>query len=201
MLWKDSLVKEFLNGKYKQASIFFRIKIEPENFNDGQKIYYKVFYFLSNSWHVCFQQEDYKEKEAIKGAKFQYSLFDFYFDRNGYWSANPYANIQYCYFYKWRREDVQLYSFNPRTPLIKGFLCTQLEVGGDILKIKDELYLFEEFEKNTEEIKKLPTDYFIRSRDVLFSPYLYYTNSNFEFDMFTNDPTKLYFIKSLNAID
>ena len=133
--------------------------------------------------------------------KLHCSLFDFYFDRMNDWSENPYGNIQYYYFYKWKREDVQLYSFNLETLLIKGFYAHNLKWEEDIIKIKDELYLFEEFEKNTEEIKKLPTNYFIRSRDVLFSPYLYCTNSNFEFDIITNDLKKIYFIKNIEVVN
>lgn len=178
------------------------------DFVDEEYVSYdKIYYLMGDKWFVFYRdtEEEFYGDEKMRGGKFVYNLFDYYYGTDKDWFSNPYENIQCQYFHKIQLEEHSDFngggggSWFPR-PLVeywRGNLYTQLIVDGDTLKFKDELLLNESWTNGYFMIGDERLGSLLRAPKTSITPFLYYSNPSLQYKLFTKDERQLYMIKNI----
>ncbi|WP_426328754.1 hypothetical protein [Pedobacter sp. R-06] len=113
------------------------------------------------------------------------------------------ANIRYQYFQRLKLEKVRFSGGGGNAPgftkmLYPGYLFTNVIFKNDTLKLKEFMYLDEESHTSSVEIDGKNIGTLSKNKVQPVEPinaYMYYTNDNLQYALFTNNDQKLYLIK------
>ncbi|WP_316751106.1 hypothetical protein [Pedobacter gandavensis] len=142
------------------------------------KKYTKTVFRENDKWKAFYN--DTKVGRTVESlGNVRNDLFRYYSREDYKLVPNDIESIQYQYF-----QRIKLKRSDSGSENWDGYLFTNVIDGRDTLKIKEALIMGKDWEIKQAQLKGE------------FSRYFFYSNPNLRYQLFTNDPAKLYFIKN-----
>lgn len=157
--------------------------------NTSLKKFRKVIFWKNNKWNAFYDDRKTHQILESKGTVANRLVINDSADRK-ILGTHYIENIQYKYFQKTKLERN-----NYGGKYWDGFLYSNIVIGNDTLKIKKAFFIDNNGSKENIKIDRKAV------RDSLFKilknvPYFYYSNPKIQYQLFTDDPYKLYIIKN-----
>ncbi|MGJ1385541.1 hypothetical protein ACR782_05030 [Sphingobacterium spiritivorum] len=201
--WHEGRQIELYRRIQGDASVFYT-DYDHSLRKEGQETIYfqKIVYKIGEDWFIFFENlnEDKKGYPYVRSrGKTINNIFGHLAENGLDWVDNVSTNIESQYFEKVKLTRLT-HIIGGNTPASKsdewlGYLYTNLTVGKDTLKFKDEFYLDEEWKQTPVTINGQLFGTLSRPDNDFFTTYLYFENKNLHYKLFTNSLRKLYIIK------
>lgn len=211
----DTLKKpfEFQNkdlkwSKEQQISLFQKIvneanyySIIDENYTEKKHIpKQEIIYFMDNKWYKLFtycELPDHDHDETRGRTSYQNNIFKEYSADEMELIPKDYSsNIRYLYFQKGKLERVSG-SIGGGSGWTStnwyGYLYSNIIADKDTLKIKRKQSVSDNYYTDATHIHDMEIDEYFKDKDL--NPYMFYSNKDFNFQLFTNNPNSIYIIK------
>jgi hypothetical protein len=179
---------DFVENNLKKANFLFSTDCYKTT-NTSPKKFRKVIFWKNNKWNAFYDDRKSYQTLESKGTVSNHLYANNSTDRNV--SGTHYIeNIQYKYFQK-----TKLGRYSSGGKYWDGFLYANIVIGNDTLKIKKDFIINSDGNKENIEINRKSV------RDSLFKvlknvSYYYYSNPKNQYQLFTDEPYKLYIIKN-----
>lgn len=212
----DTLKKPFIfknqNLKWdssQQISLFEKIiseaeyySIIDENYTEGKHIpKQEVIYFIDNQWCKLFTQCVLPDNYGVSNTRGNTSYNNIFKE----YSVNDMESIpkdfssNICYLYFQKAKIERGYGScgggsGWETNDWEGYLYTNLIVANDTLKIKRKQSVSDDYATDATHIHDMDINEYFKGKNE--NPYMFYSNRDFNFQLFTNNPSVLYIIKN-----
>ncbi|WP_293915413.1 MULTISPECIES: hypothetical protein [unclassified Sphingobacterium] len=201
--WDEGRQIELYRRIQGDASVFYT-DYDHSLRKEGQETIYfqKIVYKIGDDWFIFFENlnEDKKGYPYVRSrGKTINNIFGHPAENGLDWVDNVSTNIESLYFEKIKLTRLT-HIIGGNTPASKsdewlGYLYTNLIVGKDTLKFKDQFYLDEEWQQTPVTINGQLFGTLSRPDNDFFTTYLYFENKNLHYKLFANSLRKLYIIK------
>lgn len=179
---------DFVRKIYEKADFIFSNDCYIST-NTSLKKFQKVIFWDNNKWNAFYDDRKTHQVFKSKGVVANRLVISDSTVKNVL-GTHYIEDIQYKYFQK-----SKLRRYNSGREFWEGFLYTNIVIGNDTLKIKKFFFIDSDGSKKNIKINGKAV------RDSLFKvlknvPYYYYSNPNNKYQLFTDEPFKLYVIKN-----
>lgn len=204
--------KDLKWNKEQQINLFQKIineakyySIIDEDYTEGEHIpKQEIIYFMENKWYKLFtycELPDHNRKDTRGKSSYYNNIFKEYFADEMELSPKDfsYNNIYYRYFQKVKLERGYAScggNTGWETTNWDGYLFANLIVGKDTLKLKRKQSISDNYIIDATHIHDMEIDKYFKDEDLNPDiPYMFYSNKDFNFRLFTNNPYSLFIIK------
>jgi hypothetical protein len=192
----------------QQVDLFQKIMNEAkyysiidEDYTEGEHIpKQEIIYFMENNWYKLYtycKLPEHDHDDTKGETSYHHNIFKKYSTDEMEMVPKDFSNsIRYLYFQKVKLErgyESCGGGSGWETNDWEGYLYSTLIIGNDTLKIKRKQSVSDNYLTDATHIHDRDIDGYFRDENL--NPYMFYSNKDFNFQLFTNNPNSLFIIK------